>query len=120
MYLFSFRIYDCKIVAFTTREAVTVERFCPFFHTPSKFHATRIAHVALNFRYVRPVLPRRSVLVSGIRICRLSSLAYRCVGVFSLGAERDAMMSLPTMAHHNGRFCSKTLLSFQYFIVKKE
>jgi len=49
-------------------------------------------NAALNFQYVRPVYYRRSrVLMSGIRICRLSSPAYRYAGVFSLDAvRRDA------------------------------
>lgn len=47
-------------------------------------------NAALNFQYVRPVYSRQSVLVSGIRVCRLSSLAYRCAGVFSLDAECGA------------------------------
>jgi len=76
--------------------------FCPFLHTSSKFHATRVAHVALNFRDTFALYSRRSVLVSGIHICRLSSLAYRCVGVFSLGAARR---SAARRGHLYQRWC---------------
>lgn len=79
---------------------------------------------ALNFRYTFAPHSRRSILVSGIRICRLSSLAYRCVGVFSLGAARrgNSVASLPTMARYdatNGKFHSKTIVSFGYFLIKE-